>query len=204
MRNAACTPTSPTRTVFSQHTNALAVLYDVAPRDQAAGILNRVTKADGIDAPDGILTTSYYFSLYLIKAFQHAGLSDRYLHLVDTWRDLDRLHFTTWPEARGDTRSDTHAWSSHPTADLISIVAGIRPGAPGYATVEIAPTLGDLTSVDAAAMTPSGLVSVSYRRSRTGAVDATITRPSSLPGQFLWQGKTYPLSGTKTVLHLLP
>lgn len=193
---------SPTRTVFSQHTNALAVLYDVAPKDRAAGILNKVTKADGIDAPDGILTTSYYFSWYLIKAYQHAGLSDRYLQLVDTWRDLVRLNFTTWPEARGDTRSDTHAWSSHPTADLIGIVAGIQPGAPGYGMVKIEPHLGALTSVDAASMTPKGLVSVTYRTSSSGAVDAIITKPADLEGQLVWQGKAYSLSGTKSELHL--
>ena len=193
---------SPTKTVFSQHTNALAVLYDVAPKDRAGDILGKVTTADGIDAPDGILTTSYYFSWYLIKAYQHAGLSDSYLKLVDTWRDLVKLNFTTWPEARGETRSDTHAWSSHPTADLISIVAGIRPGATGYGAVDIEPHLGALTSVDAAAMTPRGLVSVSYRRSTSGTVDATVTKPADLQGQLIWKGKTYPLPGSKTTLVL--
>jgi len=59
---------------------------------------------------------------------------------------LLKLHYTTWPESRGDTRSDTHAWSAHPTADLLGVIAGIRPGAPGYARVRIAPVLGDLTS----------------------------------------------------------
>jgi len=27
-----------------------------------------------------------------------------------------------------ETRSATHAWSAHPTADLLGIVAGIQPG----------------------------------------------------------------------------
>jgi len=62
--------------------------------------------------------------------------------------------YEPWPESRGDTRSDTHAWSAHPTADLLGVIAGIRPGAPGYARVRIAPVLGDLTSLDAAAARP--------------------------------------------------
>lgn len=193
---------SPTKKVFSQHTNALAVLYDVAPKDRAGEILNRITKSDGIDAPDGLVTTSYYFSWYLIKAYKHAGLSNRYLQLIDTWRDLVKLNYTTWPETRGESRSDTHAWSSHPTADLIGIVAGIQPSAPGYGAVEIAPHLGKLTIVDAAAMTPKGLVSVSYRRTSSGAVDAVITKPADLQGQLVWKGKIYPLSGTKSEFHL--
>jgi len=193
---------SPTKAIFSQHTNALAVLYDVAPKDQAADILKKVTKPDGIDAPDGMLTTSYYFSWYLIKAYKHAGLSDRYLTLIDTWRDLAKLNFTTWPEARGETRSDTHAWSSHPTADLIGIVAGIQPGAPGYAAVDIEPHLGALTSVDASATTPKGLVSVSYRKTAAGAVDAVINKPSDLPGKLVWRGKAYPLTGAQSEIQL--
>lgn len=193
---------SPAKTVFSQHTNALAVLYDVAPKDRAGQILDKVTKADGIDAPQGVLTASYYFSWYLIKAYQHAGLSDRYLKLVDTWRDLLKLHYTTWPETRGETRSDTHAWSSHPTADLIGVVAGVRPGSPGYGSVEIEPHLGNLTAVEAGAMTPKGLVSVTYKKVSSSGFDITVVKPESLPGRFVWKGQVYPLSATKTVLRL--
>jgi alpha-L-rhamnosidase len=193
---------SPAKTVFSQHANAMAVLYDVAPPDQMGAILSRVTMPKGTEAPDGIIQSSYYFSWYLIQAFDHAGLSDTYLDRLQTWRDLTRLNFTTWPESRGDTRSDTHAWSSHPTADLIGIVAGIRSAAPGYARVVVAPHLGHLTELDAAAATPAGLVSVSYRRLGNGGLSARITKPANLPGEFVWNGKAYPLSDQETVLTL--
>ena len=182
----------PSKTIFSQHANALAVLYDVAPRNQAQAILDKVTKPGSIDAPDGILTTSCYFAWYLIHAYDHVGLGDRYLGQLQTWRDLARLNYTTWPEQRGNTRSDTHAWSAHPTADLLGIVAGIQPAAPGYAAVRVAPHPGKLTSLDAAAATPAGLVKVVYRTTGARAV-FTITLPASLPGQFDWQGATRPL-----------
>lgn len=193
---------SPAKMVFSQHANAIAVLYDVAPRDQMGAILSRVTMPKGTEAPDGIIQSSYYFSWYLIQAFDHAGLSDTYLDRLQTWRDLTKLNFTTWPESRGDTRSDTHAWSSHPTADLIGIVAGIRSAAPGYARVVVAPHLGHLTELDAAAATPAGLVSASYRRLGNGGLSARITKPANLPGEFVWKGKAYPLSDQETVLAL--
>ncbi len=187
--------------LFSQHMNALAVLHDVATPDEARAVLDRITTPDhGIDAPEGMLTSSYYFSWYLVRAFEHAGLADHYPALLKTWRDLLALHYTTWPEMRGDTRSDSHAWSAHPTADLLGIVAGIRPAAPGYARLRVAPVLDGLTALDAAAATPHGPVRVRYRI-ENDSLTADITRPDALPGVFVWQGRTYPL--TKPREHLV-
>lgn len=191
---------NPDGAVFSQHMNALAILYDVATSDEAKTILSRiVAPGKGIDAPAGMYTTSYYFAWYLAQAFVHAGQGDRYLTLLDTWRDLLKLNYTTWPEERGDTRSDTHAWSAHPTADLLGIVAGIGPASPGYRSVRIAPALGDLTRIDAVAATPSGPVSVRYRIEGE-RLTAVVDRPASLPGTFEWQGRSYPLTNARTRL----
>jgi hypothetical protein len=155
----------------------------------------------GIDAPPELYTSTYYFAWYLIRAFEHAGRAERYPGLLATWRDLLKLHYTTWPESRGDTRSDTHAWSAHPTADLLGVIAGIRPGAPGYARVRIAPVLGDLTSLDAAAATPKGGVSVNYKV-EGAKLKAIIDRPAALPGELVWKGKSYPLDKAHTELSL--
>jgi hypothetical protein len=193
---------NPDGTVFSQHMNALAILYDVATPEEATAILDRIVAAGkGIDAPAGMFTTSYYFAWYLAQAFVHAGQGDRYLRLLDTWRDLLKLNYTTWPEERGDTRSDSHAWSAHPTADLLGIVAGIGPGEAGYRSVRIAPALGDLKRVDATAATPAGPVRVRYRVEGS-SMTAEITRPASLPGSFAWRGRNYPLSRPTTRLTL--
>jgi hypothetical protein len=193
---------NPDGQVFSQHMNALAILYDVATPAESTAILDRiVAPGKGIDAPAGMFTTSYYFAWYLAQAFVHAGQGDRYQALLDTWRDLLKLHYTTWPEERGDTRSDSHAWSAHPTADLLGIVAGIGPGAPGYASVRVAPALGKLQRVDAAAATPAGPVTVRYRVAG-GQLSATITRPTALPGVFEWAGRRYPLTRTTTQLRV--
>jgi len=121
--------------------------------------------------------------------------------LLASWRELLALHYSTWPESRGDTRSDTHAWSAHPTADLLRIVAGIGPGAPGYARLRVAPHLETLSELDAAAATPHGMVAVHFKVAG-GMLEAEILRPKSLPGEFVWLGKTYPLTATRTRLQL--
>jgi len=188
---------------FSQHMNALAILYDVASRDEAGAIIGRITApGKGIDAPEGLTSVSYYFAWYLVQAMVRAGNADQYLGLLQTWRNLLAMNYTTWPEERDDagqggkgqsTRSDSHAWSAHPTADLLGIVAGIGPDAPGYARVKVEPALGSLKSLSATAATPQGPVSVRYRL--TGStLNAEITRPANLPGDFVWKGKRYPLT----------
>ena len=197
---------NPDGAVFSQHMNALAVLYDVVPQKEARAILDRITApGKGIDAPAGTISVSYYFAWYLAQAYVHAGLADRYLELIQTWRDLLTLNYTTWPEdrdtAKASTRSDSHAWSAHPTADLLGIVAGIGPGAPGYSRLRIAPALGGLKRVDATAATPAGPVSVHYRVT-PGHFSAEVTRPAKLPGEFVWQGQSYPLGRVTTILKL--
>lgn len=191
----------PSLTRFSQHGNALAIIYGVATPQEAQSILPRITTASGIGAPEGITPTSYYFSWYLAQASVKAGRADSYMRFLQTWRDLLRLGFSTWPEEPGDTRSDTHAWSAHPTADLLEIVAGVTPAAPGYARARIAPHLGDLTSLDAVVPTPSGPVSVSYRVAG-GKLIATIDRPAALPAVFSWRGRDYPLKRPRTTLRL--
>lgn len=187
---------------FSQHMNVFAVLYDIATREEAPGILERiVVRGQGIDAPPDMYASTFYFAWYLVRAFEHAGMSDRYFELLRSWRDLLPLGYTTWPETRLQPRSDTHAWSAHPTADLLGIVAGIRPAAPGYARLRVAPHLGALTSLDATAATPHGPVSVSYRV-RDGKLTAIIRRPASQPGEFTWRGTRHELTGTRTRLVL--
>lgn len=193
----------PSLTKFSQHTNSLAILYDVSQRQDAQAILSRITTGKGIDAPEGITPTSYYFSWYLAQAHAHAGQADAYLALLSTWRDLLALNYTTWPEERGETRSDTHAWSAHPTADLLGIVAGVQPGAPGYASVLIAPSLGRLSTLDATVATPSGPVRVRYRLSAR-ALKARIDKPDGLPAVFRWRGRDYPLTKPRVNLVLPP
>ncbi len=193
---------NPDKAVFSQHMNALAILYDVATPEEARGIIDRiVAPGKGIDAPEGMYTTSYYYAWYLAQAFVHAGQGDRYLRLLDTWRDLLKLNYTTWPEERGNTRSDSHAWSAHPTADLLGIVAGITPAQAGYRSVRVAPALGDLKRLDATAATPLGPVSVKYRVAGS-RMTAEVTRPATLPGTFEWNGRSYPLARTTTKLTL--
>jgi len=112
-----------------------------------------------------------------------------------------KMGFTTWPEQPGDTRSDSHAWTAHPTYDLLTLVAGIEPASPGFKTVKIEPHLGDLTSLEASYPHPQGLIRVKYSVG-AGVTHAEIELPEGLTGELVWKGKATPLKNGKASFDL--
>ena len=191
---------NPDQKVFSQQANILAVLYDVVPKDHQQAVLQQMLSIEPGTTPNGILSASYYFRFYLARALDHAGLADDYLKSLDPWRQLLPLHFSTWPEIPGDTRSDSHAWSAHPIYDLLTLVAGIEPASPGFATVRVAPHLGTLDAITASFPHPEGAIALEYHR-QGAALDANITLPGKLAGTFVLHGKVYPLKPGANHIH---
>ncbi len=183
---------NPGQKMFSQQANILGVLYNVIPKDRQQDVLHRVLAIEPGTTPDGVLSASYYFRFYLACALDHAGMADDYLKSLDPWRKLLPLHFSTWPEIPGDTRSDSHAWSAHPIYDMLTLVAGIEPASPSFATVRVAPHLGPHDHLKASFPHPLGEIKVDYRRDGS-ALTASITLPSTLTGTFVFNGKTQPL-----------
>jgi hypothetical protein len=184
---------NPAQKNFSQQANILGVLYDVAPKERQREILRRMLAIEPGTTPDGVLSASYYFRFYLARALDHAGMGDEYLSSLEPWRKLLPLHFSTWPEIPGNTRSDSHAWTAHPIYDLLTLVAGIEPASPGFGSVRIAPHLGALPSLTATYPHPQGEIKVEYQRQGAELI-ATITLPGRLSGSFEWNGKVWPLA----------
>ena len=193
---------TPEQKSFSQQASILAVLYDVIPKDQQKEVLAKVTSIEPGTTPDGVLSASYYFRFYLARALDHAGMADEYLDSIGPWRKLLPLHFSTWPEVPGNTRSDSHAWSAHPIYDFLTLVAGIEPAGPGFGTVRIAPHLGNLPALTASYPHPQGKIEVDYRYSGNpknagvkggSTFHAKVNLPGSLSGSFEFDGRNWPL-----------
>jgi len=193
------------QTHYSQHANILGVWLDVIPRDQQRGVLTKIlSKSDSgftssATVPE-MTQATYYFRFYLARALDHAGMGDQYPNLLKPWRDMVALGLTTWAEQPEPTRSDSHAWSAHPNFDFLTIVAGIRPKMPGFASVTIEPHLGSLRIVNSTMPTPKGMVEVSYTVKDSG-VSADITLPANVGGELIWKGRTFNLrSGRQQVV----
>ena len=195
---------TPEQKHYSQHANILGVWLDVIPREEQKDVLNKILSVSdpGFTSTGPVpemTEATYYFRFYLARALEHAGMGDRYLDLLKPWHDMVALGLTTWAEQPEPTRSDSHAWSAHPNFDFLTIVAGIRPKAPGFATVRIEPHLGKLHHLVAAVPTPKGMVEVRYESSGSG-VSTGIHLPADLTGELVWKGKSVPLhSGEQQV-----
>lgn len=185
---------TPAQQHYSQHANILGIWLDVIPAAAQADVLTKILSASSDIAtisqqvPPMTLAT-YYFRFYLARAVEHAGQGEVYLQLLEPWRKMLSLGLTTWAESPEPTRSDSHAWSAHPSYDFLTIVAGIHPDQPGFRTIRIEPHLGKLQNVSASMPTPKGVVRVEYRKSGD-EVHATLTLPSETSGQLVWQGKS--------------
>ncbi len=128
----------PAQMKYSQHTNLMAVLLDVFPKEQQLEVMMKVLSdsdpgfkinGNGSRQWKKLRTTTDSISRELLD---HAGMGDRYLELLNPWKEMLALGLTTWAETPEPTRSDSHAWSAHPNYDLLTIVAGNSPGRTGF------------------------------------------------------------------------
>jgi hypothetical protein len=168
--------------------NTLAVLAHVLPAAQARAVLEK-TISDPL-----LAHSSIYFLAYTNGALREVGLGDRYLEMLGPWRDMLNQGLTTWAEeAKPDTRSDCHAWGASPNFELLRTVAGIDSMAPGFKEVRIAPNLGKLPGLDATMPHPNGPIHVLLKRRRNDKLDAEITLPRDVTGEFVWQEQPHAL-----------
>ena len=195
---------TPARNSWSKQANVLAVMLDVAPGDQQQAILKRLlaakdhesTVVDEKTVPP-MSEMSYYFRFYLNRALEHSGLGDLYVTQLRPWYNMLDLGLSTWAETPEPSRSDCHAWSASPNYDLLTVVAGIQPGAPGFKKVRIEPHLEGLHELTASMPHPNGEIETSYRLDGN-RWNATVTLPPGVEGLFTWKKKVWPLhSGTQ-------
>jgi hypothetical protein len=121
------------------------------------------------------------------------------LERLDMWRGLVKQGFKTPVESPEPARSDCHAWGAHPVFHLHATIAGIRPAAPGFKRVRIAPQPGALKKIESELPHPRGTIRLSAKFAE-GHVEATVELPPETTGVFVWAGKeTALVAGSQTV-----
>jgi hypothetical protein len=187
---------TPEKDLFSQHTNTLAILTGTALPSNVNVIAEKLLNDTSLT--QATIYFKYYVHLSLIKA----GLGNDYLNWLDVWKGNIQQGMTTWAEISdiNRTRSDCHAWGSHPNIELFRTVLGIDAAAPGFSRVKIEPHLGTLEKISGEIPHPNGVIAVSYDRKDKWMV--SINLPANTPGVLVWKGKTFPLKPGKNELKL--
>lgn len=186
---------TPAKKEFSQQANSLAVLARVIEGDHARALVNVLLS-------DSSLTQcTYYFRHYLHSAVNQVGEGDRYLDLLGEWDKMLALGLTTWAETPEPSRSDCHAWSSSPNYELFRTVLGIDSAAPGFNRVSIRPFLGKLTQASGSIPHPKGEIAVRLKLV-AGDLDAEVTLPQHVTGEFVWRQQRRPLKSGLNKLSL--
>lgn len=139
---------------WSEHTQCLALLSGLMPDDKIACV------GEGLLSAPDLERTTFYFSYYLFETYRLLGRVDALFDRLGAWQTLLDDGLKTIIERPEPSRSDCHAWGSHPLFHAYATVAGIRPAAPGFAKVRIEPQLGPCTRLQAKMPHPRGEISV--------------------------------------------
>ncbi len=185
----------PEHTAFSEHAQCLAILGGSVPEGKLEALGEHL-----VNDPD-LARASLYFSFYLFEAAARIGrLADVYPRFR-SWFDMPRQGLftaTEYPDSpEAPARSDCHAWSAHPAFHAVASVAGIRPDAPGFKAVRIAPQPGPLHRIEAAAPHPAGGVVRIDLREENGGWRGTAETPDGLPSTFELGGTSLSWNGGK-------
>ncbi len=168
---------------FSEHAQCLALLSNAVADENVDDCLQALlSEAD-------LKRCTVYFSYYLFETLYKFGKESELHAKYSFWKNLHDLGMRTPVESPEPSRSDCHAWGSHPLHHLHASVVGVRPASPGFKRVHIAPLIGQFDNVRCVTPHPAGEITVTYTAGKWG-----IDLPKGLEGVFEIAGKTHSLS----------
>jgi len=141
-----------------------------------------------------LIQATFYYRFYLMQAMKKAGLADKYVEMLQPWRDMLKIGLTTFAEKPEPTRSDCHAWSSSPNYEMLATVCGIEPAEAGFRSVRIEPHLGNLQWVEGSMPHTKGIIKVKFSKTTAGGIEGEVFLPLGLKGIFVFKNKTIVLN----------
>ena len=176
-------------TAWSEHAQCMAICSGSVPPERLAPLGEALATA-----PDLARATIYY-SFYLLEAFRILKRPHDLYDRFSLWFGLREKGFRTTPESPEPTRSDCHAWGSHPLFHILASLAGIRPEAPGFSLVRIEPQPGPLRRLQGSVPHPKGSVSVDLRLGDDNLWHGTVSTPEDIPGILAINGQERSWNG---------
>jgi hypothetical protein len=184
---------TPAKKEFSMHAQIFGILSNTIPENEQKALAERIMADKKLYQP------TLYFRFYLTQALKKTGLADKYLSTLGPWKEMLENGLTTFAEKQDPTRSDCHAWSASPNYDFLATVAGIRPASPGFKTIRMEPSLGELKSIKGQMPHPAGMIQFNLKRTGTAGLQGEVILPEGLTGTFGWLGNTIQLKGLTSI-----
>jgi len=168
---------------FSQHGQIVPILTGRIDPERAQALSER------LDRETELVQSTLYFSHYLLEAYYQTGNQEAFDRRLEEWREMPGRGFKTPYEVRWDeTRSDCHAWGSHPLFHLHASVLGVRPAAMGFRNVRIGPMLPVPGFARGRVPHPSGEVVVDLERTPEGW-RGSVSLPAGVQGEWAPPGE---------------
>jgi hypothetical protein len=141
---------------------------------------------------------SVHTTHYLFEACRLLGRPQAIFDRLGSWKELRRLGLKTPVESAEPTRSDCHAWGSHPLFHFFATLLGIRPAGWGFREVEIAPLLGPLAHASGRLVHPAGGEIVVDLEQAAGALHGRVVLPPTVTGTLRLAAGARPLASGET------
>ena len=146
----------PGSALLSQHAQVFGVLTGTLGPEEGRRALQESLNSRAF------AQCSVAMSFYLFRALEQTGLYAETESCWDIWRRMVANGCSTCTEAENYARSECHAWGALALYELPSVILGVRPAAPGYEKIRVAPQPGYLTSAAGTVCTPQGELAVSW------------------------------------------
>jgi len=152
--------------VFSELTQALAVLASVGSEDLREQVLHRISREDSGLVPPGLSQSLYTFQARLTRkrTFGQSVLAD----IEETWAVMLRAGATTFWETIGGAGdfhgagSLCHGWSAVPLYVYYHDLLGVRPLEPGYRRFAIDPITSGAAACRGCVPVPGGEINLAW------------------------------------------
>lgn len=187
---------NPEKTLFSEQTLALAILTGRLP-DREKSLAQQLAAS-----PAHWTKSQLYFSHYLFSAAARANVPELLFDRLPNWYTLQGQGFRAFPETLGETRSDCHAWSSHPRYHLTASIIGLQPQCLGGHHFTIRPMLGPLTSASTSVPLSSGTIHVDVSRQPDGSLRVAADLPPGTTATVVSDAESHLIGSGPSVVHL--
>jgi len=168
---------------YSEHAQVLAILSGRIARERAGALAKRLAGGEALTR------ATVYFSHYLLEAFYRTECWEGFDGRLEEWRAMPGRGFKTPYEVTWDvTRSDCHGWGSHPLFHVCASMLGVRPDAPGFARVRIAPLLGVGRWAKGVVPHPLGEIVVDVHHEAPAVWHGRVEIPEGVEGRLILPG----------------